>query len=132
MYAYLASIWGRSSRQMHALCETHGCRYLHFLQPIPIPSSKPMGRVELEVVGRSNADIAEGHAKKGYPYLQQEAQGLLDSGVRIHDLTGLFHDVEEQVYVDPYCHLNKLGNEILGREIARFTLQALTTEPGAP
>jgi hypothetical protein len=132
MYAYIASLWARSSRQMHALCEAHECNYFHFLQPIPTLSSKPMGREELEVVGRTNADIEPGHAEKGYPYLQREARRLLASGVRFRDLSGVFQDVREQVYVDPYCHVNKRGNEVLGRAIANYILEALRSEAQAP
>ena len=43
----------------------------------------------------------------GYPLLQRRGSELREAGVRFHDLTMMFKDVEEPVYSDSCCHLNE-------------------------
>jgi len=38
------------------------------------------------------------------------------------DLTMVFEDVDETLYVDDCCHFNQLGNEVVARALAQFIL----------
>ena len=115
---FCVDVWKRSSLQMRALCEANGIRYLHFLQPNQyLPGSKPLTSEE-----RATAYEAEGPYRpvieEGYPLMQAAGRELAASGVEFHDLSGLFQDVEETLYVDNCCHFNGFGNELMSAAIA--------------
>jgi hypothetical protein len=113
----LAKVWGSSSKQMYALCVANGIRYHHFLQPNQyVGGSKPMGAEERKVA-LSAEQIMRGPIEQGYPLLREEGQALARQGVPFSDLSQVFAQVEEPLYVDNCCHLSPRGNEILAREI---------------
>lgn len=43
---------------------------------------------------------------------------LVAQGVDFHDLTMIYHDVPQTIYVDACCHPNKMGYEIVADYIA--------------
>jgi hypothetical protein len=55
---------------------------------------------------------------RGYPLLVRAGNELREQGVDFHDLTMLFANVEEPLYVDQFCHYNARGNELLARAVA--------------
>lgn len=106
----LVDLWTRSSFLMDKVCRENGIVYLHFLQPNQYVAG-------VNVVGpRSGAAaIHTDHplrsaAEAGYPLLIRAGVELARGGVEFEDLTGVFTEVEEQVYCDSCCHLNDLGN----------------------
>lgn len=115
LYRDLARVWKNSSLQMHRLCEANGIPYFHFLQPNQyVEDSKPMQPDEADVA------IEEGHpyitgVVNGYPLLRRAGRELQDAGVNFVDLTMIYKDFEEPVYVDSCCHIGREGNVILGR-----------------
>ncbi len=114
--------WRRASILMHHTCEGLDIPYFHFLQPNQyLPGSKPMGAEE-----RAIAYLEEHphHAtvRAGYPKLIAAGDELAAAGVRFHDLTQVFADVEEPLYIDTCCHLGERGNEILGEVIGQAIL----------
>ncbi len=118
LYAHLADVWARSSRQMHALCASNGIRYVHFLQPNQyVPGSKPLGPAER---ARAFADESPFKApvEAGYPHLVSAGAELARDGVPFFDLTGLFAGNEAWLYDDRCCHLNAAGNALLAARIA--------------
>jgi hypothetical protein len=60
--------------------------------------------------------------------LRRMGESLASAGVRFHDLSMVFAHENRSVYRDDCCHVNALGNEILGREIAFRILQDLSTD----
>lgn len=111
-------VWKRSSLQLKALCDAHGIRYVHCLQPNQYdPGSKPLSAQEQEA-----AFDAEGPYKPvvedGYPRFRKAGDELRAAGVEFHDLSMIFADVHETVYVDNCCHFNGLGNGIMADAIA--------------
>jgi hypothetical protein len=117
LFTDLANFWKNSSIQMDALCTATGARYYHFLQPNQyVPNSKPMDEAE------SRRAITKGHPYEkgvhlGYPRLVQAGTELTARGVNFSDLTHVFDDVREPVYVDDCCHLNETGYAIIARRI---------------
>jgi hypothetical protein len=127
----LAAAWARGSLQMHRLAAGNGIRYYHFLQPNQyVPGSK---RLSAEERRRAfDPDHPYRHAvEAGYPALQQAAAELLREGVRFTDLTGLFRGVEESVWLDTCCHLDRHGTELLARAIGDAVAADLEARPGA-
>jgi hypothetical protein len=55
----------------------------------------------------------------GWPHLAAAGGELAAAGVAFHDLTGLFAERRETLYIDDCCHLNVRGNELLGEAIGR-------------
>jgi len=125
MYADLADVWMRCSQQMDHLAKGNGAVYLHFLQPNQyMPDSKRFTAEE-----RAHA-VDEGNpgaqpVRAAYPMLQARGLGLEARGVRFFDLTGLFADETETIYIDRCCHINERGNERMVRVVARELVSSL-------
>jgi hypothetical protein len=125
LFEQLALVWMNSSLAMHRFCESQGCRYYHFLQPNQyVPNSKPIGEEEKKVALGGHETMTQG-VLKGYPLLMQYGEKLKASGVRFYDTSMVYKDTQEQTYNDDCCHLNKLGNEILGQTVGQLIAQDL-------
>lgn len=119
MYRDLASVWQRSSLQMHQLAEANGARYFHFLQPNQyVAGSKRFGEQERRValqdsVGYRHSVVA------AYPLLRDKGLELGRSGVHFHDMTQVFAEESQALYVDDCCHYNPKGYELLAHAMGR-------------
>ncbi|MEX0716958.1 MAG: hypothetical protein WD066_10235 [Planctomycetaceae bacterium] len=128
----LADYWKRGSLQLAQVCRANGIEYHHFLQPNqyvelkvnplhegdppPGDASKPMGEAERSWAFASEHPFRDA-VRKGYPRLWRGGLELREQGVNFHDLTPLFADVEEPIYVDSCCYMNQRGNETIGTAI---------------
>ena len=108
-----ARVWYRGSLTLARLAELNGADYYHFLQPNQYtPDSKPMSPEERE--SAYNPDGTYGYfAARGYPLLREFSRDLPRQGVNYFDLTGIFGDRRETLYVDQCCHFNDRGYELL-------------------
>jgi len=118
LFEHLASVWSQSSLQLFQLCQANHIAYFHFLQPNQyVPHSKPMGQEE-----RATAILREGGYRpcvlQGYPVLRRRGQRLVEHGVPFTDLTLVFQDVHDPVYVDTCCHVGEFGSRIATEAIA--------------
>lgn len=126
----LVSIWERSSSQIETLATASSIEYFHFLQPNQYaPGAKALGEEERRVAYDPDHPYRFG-VEAGYPLLARAGSRLRDRGVRFTDLTRLFADVERPLYIDPCCHLNQEGNDLLARAIARSILAQLGADDG--
>jgi hypothetical protein len=124
MYGHLRDVWRNCTLQIDRLCRGTGTVYVHVLQPNQyLPGSKPMGPAERKVAVIDNQGYGQAIAK-GYPLLIREGDRLRQQGVRFVDLTMLFADVDRPIYVDPFCHCNREGNEMLARAVGRIVVDA--------
>jgi hypothetical protein len=118
LFGDLVSVWKHGSLQMHLLCEGYGVRFYHFLQPNQyVPDSKPIGEEE-RLVALAPVHLYRRPVEEGYPLLRRAGRELVEEGVRFHDLTQLFAEVPEPIYVDTCCHVGERGNELLALAIA--------------
>jgi hypothetical protein len=109
----LTAIWGRASRLMHGVCEASGILYIHILQPNQyLPGSKAMGSEELAAAYLPRS-LYGAMVKRGYPLMIEEGKALRGEGVRFLDLTMLYAEIEDPVYVDTCCHINELGETMI-------------------
>jgi hypothetical protein len=116
---WLVEVWKSSSLQINALCESNGIRYLHFLQPNQyVEGSKPLSREERTSAYSATSPYRPA-VEEGYPGLRRAGAELRTAGVDFHDLSLLFEDVGETLYVDSCCHYNAEGNRILAEAIVR-------------
>ncbi len=97
LYRRFAEFWARCSLLMHELCSVEGIPYFHFLQPNQyVSGSKRLTREERRVAVRREG-LHAATVERGYRFLIAEGEALRRSGVRFHDLTRIFADVDESV-----------------------------------
>jgi hypothetical protein len=79
-----------------------------------------MGELEKRLAVASGAAETSMRASvlHGYPLLQAAAKEVLAAGVCYTDLTGIYRDHPEPLYVDTCCHVGQLGSEIMAVRIA--------------
>ncbi|MEM6795508.1 MAG: hypothetical protein AAF725_16135, partial [Acidobacteriota bacterium] len=127
----LVELWSAASLQMHQLCSARGIRYYHFLQPNQyLPGSK-----ELTLAERREA-FHEGQpwaplVPVAYPKLASAGADLEAQGVRFEDMSMLFSDVSETLYIDTCCHLNSDGTRRLATAIAAAVVRDLDPDRDA-
>jgi hypothetical protein len=118
LFADLARVWKNASIQMKLLSDGNNIRYYHFLQPNQyVKDSKPMSPEEIDkAIGKH---VYHEGAEKGYPHLLKTADQLTDSGVNFTDLTMVYADHPEALYVDSCCHVNQHGYDIVVEQICK-------------
>jgi hypothetical protein len=118
MFEALGKTWADSSLLLQKTCAANGIRYFHFLQPNQyVKNSKPMGPEESQKAMRWPEPFGAA-IESGYPVLQRNGERLKHEGVAFSDLTQVFAQITEPVYIDASGHLNTRGNEIVARAIA--------------
>jgi hypothetical protein len=119
-YPLIAEIWANASLLMHSVAESMGAQYLHLLQPSQyVEGSKPLSDQERERAFAPKGPAALG-VRRGYPHLLSRGAWLRERGVGFHDLTRLFEDRDETLYLDACCHYNAQGNRIAAEAIAQW------------
>ena len=131
LFPAAARVWYRGSLMLARLAEVAGADYYHFLQPSQyVPEAKPFSPEELAVAYKPEG-INGATTIKGYPQLRQYNRDLSGQGIHYFDLTGIFVDHPETLYVDDCCHLNDRGYELLAAAMVRRLEPALRRGGGA-
>ncbi len=116
--ADLVSIWEQSSRLIGDLCRAHRIRYFHFLQPNQyVEGSKPLSAEEREKCLQADHPYRPGIVA-GHSLLVEAGRRLAADGESFHDLTAVFAEVHETLYIDTCCHFNRRGNELVADAMA--------------
>ena len=131
-----ARIWYRGSVALARLAELAAADYYHFLQPSQYaPDSKPLSPEELQYAYKPEGYFGA-FIPPSYPLLRELGQDLQRQSINYFDLTGIFVDHWETLYIDPCCHLNDRGNELLAAAMVRRMEPALLRlgreSPAAP
>ena len=126
-----ARFWYRGSLALARLAAVAEADYYHFLQPNQYaPDSKPLSPEEREQIYKP--DRLHGYfATRGYPLLPDFSRDLPGQGIHYFDLTGIFADHPETLYIDDCCHLNARGNELLAAAMVERMAPALLRRGGA-
>jgi hypothetical protein len=124
LYSYSVNIWANSSKLVDSIADGGGAKYFHFLQPNQyIEGSKPMSVKERDVALMKQGGYGY-HYKQAYPHIIEKAKWLTAQGVKFHDLTNLYQDVEEPIYIDNCCHVNGKGSRLMVKEMANIIHQS--------
>jgi hypothetical protein len=124
LYEHLVEIWRRSSLQLDRLCKANGIRYYHFLQPNQyVEGSKELTADERTQAFNEDHPYREG-VERGYPLLSRAGVELRTQGVKFVDLTAVFAEETETLYVDDCCHFNAVGNRVVAARVSRELLNA--------
>ncbi len=75
--------------------------------------------------GNPNSDPV----KYCYPIMQAESSKLTGQGVAFFDLTEIFSNHPEQIYVDSCCHVNSSGNQIMAHAISQRIRDYVSQHP---
>ena len=130
LFPAAARVWYRGSLTLARLAELAGADYYHFLQPNPyVPNAKPLSSEERELAYKPAGNYGAA-AIKGYPLLRRYNRDLQSQGINYFDLTGVFADRPETLYVDDCCHLNDRGYELLAAAVAQQLEPALLRRRG--
>lgn len=114
-----ADIWINSSLAMRNLAEGHGARYFHFLQPNQyIDGAKQINQEERKVAILEQGGYGNVY-RQNFATLLPRIKKLEDTEVHFHDLTYLFKDTPDTLYVDNCCHLNPKGYDMVVRALAK-------------
>ena len=129
-FEYTSSIWRNSSIALKALAEGQGAKYYHFLQPNQyIEGAKLLSDWE-----RENAVLSSGGYgnvyKQSHQQIVKQAKVLKQSNINYHDLTYMFKETSDTLYVDNCCHLNNKGYDIVVRKIVQTILADITNSAG--
>lgn len=120
IYEYSGDIWLNSAIQMARLCEANDIAYFHFLQPNQyVEGSKVLTAAERKIAYSEKNTPAKRAVIHGYPLLLKRSKILLKEGIIFTDLTQIYKNVPEPIYIDKCCHVNAIGNQIMVREIGR-------------
>ncbi len=118
-------VWYRSSVLLAGLTHAAGAEYYHFHQPNQyVPDSKPLTDEELAVAYDPEV-VAVGIYRDNYPLLLRLGDELRQQGINYYDLTQLFADNRETLYIDDCCHLNARGHELLAASMVQHLSPAL-------
>ncbi len=86
-----------------------------FLQPNQyLKNSKPFSDEEKRIAFNQRS-IEINH--KRMMHLKAAAREVRDEAIPMFDLSGIYTDTEETVYIDTCCHVNELGNRIMADAI---------------
>ena len=122
-----ARLWYGGSRLIAGLARRHGAEIFHFIQPNQhVPDSKPLSAEELAIFDPPGTgdDPYSVMVPIGYGQMREYGQRLREQGVHFFDLSWIYQDFPESLYMDSCCHLNKRGNELL----ADAMLHRITSE----
>ena len=128
-FKIMAEYWKQCSKIMQSLSVSFGFEYFHFLQPNQhVANSKKFTELEklFTITMPNDPDFFGNIATEGYPYLINSGKELRKEGVEFEDLTMIFKDVKEEVYRDPCCHINLIGNEIIAKKIAETIISRVS------
>jgi hypothetical protein len=124
-YEVSANIWKQSSEHLYAICKAYNLLYIHVLQPNQyVSGSKQLTADEKKVAYIPKHDWSVA-AREGYSYLISKGRELSDKGLPFYDLTMVFNDVEESVYVDTCCHFGRNGHELVAQQIAKHMISEI-------
>lgn len=114
-------IWARSSEQLAQFSKANQIGYIHLLQPNQyFENSKPLTDQEIATFQAGGKSPYGGAAKFAYPLLAKRGERLRKQGIEFHDLTQVFSQVNEDIYVDDCCHVNSRGSHLLADSILKI------------
>lgn len=125
IYEHCTEIWSRSSLMIHQLCLARGIRYFHFLQPNQyLEGTKPIGPEETILAIRSDHPYCAA-VQSCFPRMRIAGTRLSEQGVSFFDLTDVFIDHPEPLYLDSCCHVNRAGDLLMASAIAAQIRQTI-------
>jgi len=129
-YEIAAKIWQQASEMLYAISKANHLIYIHVLQPNQyVEGSKALSENEKKIAIDPNFKWGIA-AREGYRYLISMGKELKHKGIPFYDLTMIFKDSTDDIYVDICCHFENKGNAIMAKNIAEIIMyEAAATRP---
>ena len=106
-------VWKRFSLQQFHLSKIYGVESLFFLQPMPVlPDAKIWSKEEIE----KGYYKEEPEKRRFCKLIRAEFQSLQEKNLPFYDLSYIFKNVKETLYIDD-IHLNDYGHALMLEEI---------------
>ncbi|MDG2272994.1 MAG: hypothetical protein P8L39_11860, partial [Halioglobus sp.] len=125
---FVLDIWENASQQMSRLAGVNDIDYYHFLQPNQyLKGSKPLSDDEKRLLEKDKGDgiIAENM----YPLMIDRLELIQQRGdVDIFNLTQIYVDHTETLYIDSCCHVNVRGYRLIADAIAELIIRTKVGE----
>ena len=125
---FVLDIWENASQQMSRLAEVNDIDYYHFLQPNQyLKGSKPLSDDEKRLLEKDKGDgiIAENM----YPLMIDRLELIQQRGdTHIFNLTQIYVDHTETLYIDSCCHVNARGYRLIADAIAELIIRTKVGE----
>jgi len=110
--------WRNFTHKQAKLMAAWNTKSFFFIQPnLHNPNSKPLSELEKAKASLGYATRLDVGAQ--YEKLEEARAQLAREKLKVFNLSEIFKDVTETVYIDSCCHLNELGNRYLARAMAR-------------
>ncbi|MED5262933.1 MAG: hypothetical protein VX574_11115 [Myxococcota bacterium] len=117
-WSLVGGLWERSSILMRVLSESAGAEYVHVLQPNQyVEGSKRLNQQETDFAFSADS-LFKRTVPPGYKLLRERGARLAAQGEKFVDMTDLFAEDRETIYIDDCCHYNARGYRALARAIA--------------
>jgi hypothetical protein len=105
----IVDVWYNSTLQLSKLAKANNMRYFEFLQPNQyLSASKPFTLEEKNLYINEQSSYAAA-TKELYPKIIEKVEALKEEGVLIFDLTNIFINERNTIYIDDCCHYKKNG-----------------------
>ncbi len=126
---FAALRWEKWHRIVHDAAIASGIIDIHALQPNPfVLESKQL--TDEEKASISSSYHIQEYVEHGYPLLEQSLEHLKQQGLDCINLTPIFRDRTETLWVDS-CHVNSQGYRIVLDDLCKRII-ARATAPGHP
>lgn len=113
----MSNLWKRFIFLQFLLAQDKSIRSFFFLQPNQyLINSKPFSSIEKKMALNRGSHF-ESKISYAYTLFTSEIVNLKKQGVPIFDLSKIFTQVQQTLYMDDCCHLNEKGNELLSKAI---------------
>jgi hypothetical protein len=121
---FSVDIWFRSSHQLANLAKMNGASYFHFIQPnIHIKNSKALTDNEKSLVKNLSSHFNPDILNTIYPLFSKKGQELIKFDTHFYDLTYIFKNEKQTIYVDTCCHYNQVGNDVMAKFIGQKIIE---------
>ena len=108
-----AQVWFRASVSLRALADSVGAVYIHMIQPNQYYRNRVFSVAEKKQAFSEPPHPGAVIVPMVYRRMLDASTGFAARGVKFVDATSAFNSHSEPLYIDPCCHFNKRGYDIL-------------------
>jgi hypothetical protein len=118
-------IWLDNVKKQHQIHRAFQKPLKTFLQPNQfLPNSKPWSKEESQIFGSSHFTLPE-IVKTFYVPAVDNFKTLGKNNSNLYDLTKIYADTDETIYVDACCHVNEQGQRLVAEALSPHILNEL-------
>ena len=115
--------WMENILAMQKLAKQHGFSFYAFLQPnafLVRADNNPDVELAIDLANHRTPKLLEAFTI-GYPLLRDGVKELNRRGIKAYDLSELFQNKDENIFID-FCHVNSKGNQLIAEVLAKTLL----------